>query len=175
MIGYFYAFEYNDKTADSTWPGALACNAMMYALGDKYDVRDLKALAVKKTWEAASSDINLDDLEGAAYRAYRTTPEADRTLRDLLVDIAIASGLNLHKESNDAQASVRNACRTTPEFACDILARYASFCADTLKTANCCLEGQNVSIQNALHAKCKTCDKPLKVRAWNQLLKSTPR
>jgi len=95
MIHYFYHHDYPSKfatdhdhnalTAENTAQGVLAVHSKMYAMGEKYQIPGLKALAVRKYgsgWLSTSAGFNT-----AIVIAYMSTPETDRHLREVIVDI----------------------------------------------------------------------------------------
>ncbi|KAK5121590.1 hypothetical protein LTR85_004762 [Meristemomyces frigidus] len=49
MIGYFYAFDYSDEPKpEAKLKNSTLVNAVVYAIADKYEITDLKPLAMKK-------------------------------------------------------------------------------------------------------------------------------
>ena len=58
---------------------------MVYALADKYNIRDLKAFALLKFKAATAEHWAAHDFLDAAREAYLSTVEADRGLRNVIV------------------------------------------------------------------------------------------
>ncbi|KAK5635434.1 hypothetical protein RRF57_011146 [Xylaria bambusicola] len=65
----------------------LAFHALVYNLAEKYSVRGLKSLAVRKFKQTATQYWDSDDLLEAARNSYTSTAETDRGLRDVIVAI----------------------------------------------------------------------------------------
>ena len=97
MIKYLYLGDYPDYN-DGSVPvpdfniSTFRTNAEMYALGDKYDIQGLKRLSAWKfqTGFDAIKDNFCELLKviAAIPIVYRTTPDTDRTLRDIILTIA---------------------------------------------------------------------------------------
>lgn len=96
MIHYFYHHDFIKKeglseheaqslSTENLTQGTLAEHARMYAMGEKYGVPGLKALAVAK-FLAAIRGTN-DGLTAAIMIAYSATPESDRGLRNVIIEI----------------------------------------------------------------------------------------
>lgn len=94
MLRYMYARDYSDgseniQPRNANKNPALAFNASMYALADKYDVKLLKVLAEDKFAAALdrSQVAHIPDLVNAIKIVYTTTLSSDRCLRDCLKPI----------------------------------------------------------------------------------------
>jgi hypothetical protein len=94
MIHYFYHHDYpwelpthigHDKlTTENVSKGAFTVHSKMYAMGEKYQVPGLKALAIKKfelCWAKTGAGLNT-----AIVIAFMSTPETDQGLRKDIVD-----------------------------------------------------------------------------------------
>ncbi|KAI4748053.1 amino acid transporter [Aureobasidium sp. EXF-12298] len=87
MIHYFYHHDYLEREtaklqfySDKCRNGMLAEHSRMYAMGEKYGVPGLKALAIAKV-QKAFVRIHHAGLAAATIIAYKSTPETDRGLR----------------------------------------------------------------------------------------------
>ena len=63
----------------------LTVNALMYALADKYEIEDLKLLALSKFATAADQDWESLAFVYAAELVFRTTPGSDQGLRNIVI------------------------------------------------------------------------------------------
>jgi hypothetical protein len=94
MIHYFYHHDYPsylpthaghaDLTADNVAKCVLAVHSKMYAMGDKYQIPGLKALAARNfrpCWLKTFAGLNT-----AIVIAFMSTPETDQALRMEIVD-----------------------------------------------------------------------------------------
>ncbi|MCJ1310450.1 hypothetical protein MMC25_004114 [Agyrium rufum] len=64
----------------------LSVHAHMYALGDRYGIAGLKAVAASHFEECLHEHWNSDSFSPAIHIVWQTTPESDRELRDQVVD-----------------------------------------------------------------------------------------
>ncbi|KAK5093979.1 hypothetical protein LTS08_008763 [Lithohypha guttulata] len=71
----------------------LVVNTLMYALADKYEIDDLKALAKQKFEEAVVQDWDSQAFAYAAELVFSTTPNSDRGLRTV-----VTKTINTHRE-----------------------------------------------------------------------------
>ncbi|KAH0154084.1 hypothetical protein KCU67_g9204, partial [Aureobasidium melanogenum] len=96
MIHYFYHHDYPSRTPDgdinvfgsAKWrEGCLVQHARMYAMGDKYGVPGLKALALRKFKTNLESDLKHTYFELASVIAitFLGTPSTDQSLREEVV------------------------------------------------------------------------------------------
>lgn len=94
MIHYFYHHDYpselpthpghKETTPENLAKGVLVVHSKMYAMGDKYQVPGLKALAARKfgpCWTKTCAGLNT-----AIVIAFVSTPDTDQTLRKILTD-----------------------------------------------------------------------------------------
>ncbi|KAI4746980.1 hypothetical protein E4T50_02741 [Aureobasidium sp. EXF-12298] len=94
MIHYFYHHDYPcdipTHRDHKTWTpgnvakGVLAIHSKMYAMGDKYQVPGLKALAVRKF--KLSYEKTCAGFDTAAVIAFMSTPETEQGMRQVIVD-----------------------------------------------------------------------------------------
>lgn len=80
----------------------LTIHAMVYALGEKYDIQGLKALSLEKFKKEARSYWDSDDFLRAVEEVYTSTIDADRGMRDAVVDAIRQHSTVLDKESMQA-------------------------------------------------------------------------
>ena len=62
-------------------------NVLVYAVAEKYDIPDLKALAKRKFQDVAESKWPLDDFHAVAEAVFSTTPDGDMGLRQTILDV----------------------------------------------------------------------------------------
>jgi hypothetical protein len=95
LVHYFYHHDYpselpthadhNGMAAENLAKGLLAVHSKMYAMGEKYQVPALKALALRKfktQWYNTNAGLST-----AIVIAFMSTPETDRGLRDAIIEI----------------------------------------------------------------------------------------
>ncbi|TXB97052.1 hypothetical protein FocTR4_00011704 [Fusarium oxysporum f. sp. cubense] len=80
-------------------PANLHLHAKVYALGEKYGIQPLKALALRKFESEAQFHLHSDDFLQGIREAYTSTVETDRPLRDAVVTILRSNKGLLKKES----------------------------------------------------------------------------
>ena len=99
MLQHLYLIDYSSRkitsngTKEKSFISALHTNIMMYAMGEEYDIPDLKKEALSKFEYAlnAAMNTNLELNDRLAFvlkcvpTIYTTTPDSDRGLRDLVV------------------------------------------------------------------------------------------
>ncbi|KAK3356342.1 BTB/POZ protein [Lasiosphaeria hispida] len=112
MIHFMYYFDYNNTQVISS----MVFNAQVYSLADKYVIPTLKNLAKEKFQAAIKTGWGMDDFPTAVAEVYNSTPEGDRGLRDLVLEI---SGTNI--KTLVQNGGFRNILRETPAFATDII------------------------------------------------------
>ncbi len=122
MIKYFYLGDYPDsgpalEIGPEEYVSSMNINAELYALGDKYDIKGLKKLSSKK-FEAALDRIRGGALEfcAAIPLVYTTTPDTDRTLRDLVFRAVSRNWKLLSAAPNFKDCMLRN-----PGFVIDVV------------------------------------------------------
>ena len=99
MLQHLYSFDYSgEKTSiedeeESCHISELHTHAQMYALGDEYDIKDLKEEASWKFQHVMRSkkgqSDELTNVIGVIHTVYATTPESDRGLRDPVVAFSV--------------------------------------------------------------------------------------
>ncbi|KAK4544714.1 hypothetical protein LTR36_003963 [Oleoguttula mirabilis] len=108
MIEFLYGHDYeasaifvdpgkvNEGKLKNAKPPLIPCgdcntvmHAKMYALGSKYHIGSLKAVALAKFMEAASYAWNTSDFVEAMRLAYSTTPDEDKGIRDIVAQTIV--------------------------------------------------------------------------------------
>jgi speckle-type POZ protein len=112
MLRFMYHFDYSNIHGAST----MIFNAQVYGLADKYIIPTLKGHAREKFRTVIRSGWAMDDFPLAVSEAYNSTPETDRGLRGLVVEVADA---NINKLLENEL--FRDVLRETPGFAIDIV------------------------------------------------------
>lgn len=115
MLQHLYSFDYSgQKTClegeeESCHISELHTHAQMYALGDEYDIKDLKEEALWKFKNVMSSKEGQSDelttVIEVIHTVYATTPESDRGLRDAVVAFCVKN-LELMKELPEFKSTV---------------------------------------------------------------------
>jgi hypothetical protein len=106
MIEYFYHFDYPRTTSTASSSivakNPLIKHAKVFAMAIKYQVDGLRALAVKKFKEAASSDWNNDDFAQVVQVVYASTPDDVQELRTITAD-TIHDHFSVLKDKEDLE------------------------------------------------------------------------
>lgn len=123
MIDYFYGFDYEDSHDTITaFSNILELNAAVYVVADKYQVPDLKKLAVKHFAKAApDSALRRESPKEAIKLAFTGTPATDRALRDLVLEYWMVFAKILTEDS----ATTSSIAQEVPEFAAEALNKTA--------------------------------------------------
>lgn len=118
MLQHLYTFDYSgQKTSigddeESSHVSELHTHSQMYALGDKYDIKDLKEEALWKFNKAIEAKKGQSDELTSVVEViptvYATTPESDRGLRDAVVAFG-ANNLAQMKDLPDFKSAVTQA------------------------------------------------------------------
>jgi speckle-type POZ protein len=96
-------------------------HAQVYGLADKYIIPSLKNCSMSKFGMAISSGWQLDDFPSAIVEVYDSTPDTDRGLRDVIVEVATQNVKKLIKNS-----LFDDALREKPTFAADMVKALSS-------------------------------------------------
>lgn len=100
MVTFCYTFDYDDHVEElppethSRRPSTpLQVNAFVYAIAEKYDIMDLKALVLEKFKQHADV-TDADAMLRAAWTIYKDIqlPENDRSLHNLILDMWLLGG-----------------------------------------------------------------------------------
>ncbi|CAD0107905.1 unnamed protein product [Aureobasidium uvarum] len=101
MIHYFYHQDYleQEKSAErESWyncqcrKGILAEHSRMYAMGEKYGIHELKAVALAKFRNSAYKGCDQSGLAAAIVIAFKSTPQTDTMLRETILKILDYNG-----------------------------------------------------------------------------------
>ncbi|KAK0631481.1 hypothetical protein B0T14DRAFT_532219 [Immersiella caudata] len=112
MVYFLYHFDYSNTQGISS----MVFNAQMYSLADRYMIAALKHIAKEKFETAIKTGWAMDDFLLAITDVYESTPEDDRGLRDLVLDV---SHTNLGKLLENAR--FQELLRDTPRFAAEMV------------------------------------------------------
>jgi hypothetical protein len=88
MVDYLYTGDYSletdetDQEPDTYSDSSLSIHAIMYSIGDKYDIEGLRRLSTRKYCEALQRDLYINDFFASIPYVYALTPESSRDLRD---------------------------------------------------------------------------------------------
>ncbi len=128
MLQHLYAFDYSGHKIsigdceESSYVSELHTHVQMYALGDQYDIKDLKEEALWKFNHAVAAKEWNDELTSMVKvipTIYATTPESDRSLRDVVV----AFGAEHLKEIMDLP-SFKSAVIQVPMYMIEVLPKF---------------------------------------------------
>ena len=129
MINYLYNLDYADDPANLTdedgkdhTASSLEVNVHMFALGDKYDIPDLRKLAISKFEKCTQSSWAAKDFAAAMKLTYEKTVTSvpDGWLRDYIIQLSVDFSGALIKDSAFNAAVLQVA-----EFGRDMMARLA--------------------------------------------------
>jgi hypothetical protein len=120
MIHYFYHHDYYDIERhrpyiinDMVLPRALYHqHSMMYAMGEKYGILGLKAVALAKFSDSGPRYIDMYQVSTAAVIAFNSTPESDKRLREEV--LKLLDSCRRHWKNN---VVVQEMILSTPEIA----------------------------------------------------------
>ncbi|KAK4505493.1 hypothetical protein PRZ48_003456 [Zasmidium cellare] len=164
MIDYFYGFDYEDAHDKITgFSNPLELNAAIYTIADKYDVPDLKKLAVKHFARAAPHSAFREESPVEAIRMiYTGTPSTDRHLRDL----AIQYWMSFSGAFSGGQGAkiATGLAHEVPEFAAETLLLHIKPWADRFEATCVPQIGDRAymsvkTVHEVFHQKCPNCRK----------------
>jgi len=137
MIDYFYGFDYKDEPKPKgKLKHSTEINVAVYAIADKYEIVDLKSLAIKKFGLAIGNFITKKQDPLEVIRAvYETTPPNERGLRDVCVDIWTMGVINVKDPESKSRA--QRLFEDMPQFATDIAFKLASNTSTTRMEMAC--------------------------------------
>ncbi|KAK7536846.1 uncharacterized protein J3D65DRAFT_623582 [Phyllosticta citribraziliensis] len=184
MLVYCYSGDLDDKmiaewdkTHYSRYPdkevGTAIFSVLMYALADKYQIRDLKIKAADRLrwWFCLSIDIEFSPvvLPELARKIYTTTPSTDQGLRDLVLFYVL--------ENVDFLMRIRR-FKTTMSKIDGFWADFAEYTIQVGKRERQCPECYGYSEpefprwtvrRNGASAECQHCEKSHSWEEWNDL------
>ena len=88
MLCYMYNFHYDAGGLVHNRGMPLLFHARVYALADMYAIQPLKSFAREKFKTTLQIAWKTNDFYPAIFQVYTSTPEEDRGLRDLIVEIS---------------------------------------------------------------------------------------
>ena len=158
MLQHLYTFDYPGHKMsigddeESSHVSELHTHAQMYALGDEYDIDDLKKEALWKFEKAIEAKKGLSDaltdLIEVIPTVYETTPDSDRGLRDAVV----AYGAKNLKQMKDLP-EFRIAAILEPVYLIGVLPGFLAQCEDDrFHYGNACRRCEN-GVKCNSHAK----------------------
>jgi hypothetical protein len=150
VLRFMYYFDYNNIHGVST----MIFNAQVYSPADKYVIPALKGLAEEKFRTAVTIGWAMDDFPLAVAEVYSSTPEDDRGLRDLAVEVART---NIKSLVQDEQ--FRSLLKESPCFAADVVISMSSYNDGKLHTYKCrnCSRKMDVAISEGSSYYCIHC------------------
>ncbi|KAM0206021.1 hypothetical protein ACHAQD_012543, partial [Fusarium lateritium] len=163
MVDYLYTGDYSletdekDQVPDTYSDSSLAIHAIMYSIGDKYDIEGLRHLSTKKYCEALQGDLYINDFFSSIPYIYDLTPESSRDLRDPALTFArnVLSGdgpttLSIVREAFDELVI------ECPEFVKELL--YSALQSPLMGYCPCSGPGNMVPVE-VQHCRCRKCGK----------------
>lgn len=169
MIDYFYGFDYEDAHDKITgFSDPLELNAAVYIVAAKYDVPDLKKLAVKHFTRAAPQSAFRHESPVEAVRLALTgTPHTDRALRDVVLEYWTTFANVLI--DGQGSAITRRVVDCVPEFATELLnksaeTQYLKFEASCTQVYGGLYRHDSMSansIKDVLAQNCNVCKEPM--------------
>ena len=136
MLDYFYDFDYQTDAYSNGGMSDLELHASVYAIAEKYEAMDLKALAAKKFARGATSTTTTphNDILQAIPLVYNLTPRTDRGLREVVIGLwLIVASEVVAQKREEVEAVMREA----PEFAMDVSMRLAPLCGKGEMSGRC--------------------------------------
>jgi hypothetical protein len=91
MFDFFYLQSYGSGRSGTTDSevnrSSFILHAKVYAMGEKYGIPSLKEAAIERFWEDTPSICTDDDFAEAVELAFTITPNSDRGLRNLIIQV----------------------------------------------------------------------------------------
>jgi hypothetical protein len=157
LLQYFYTGDYiemseEDDSAHSDM-SALQLHARVFALADKYDVKDLCVLSAEKYSSRLEKDFNVVDFLESIPDVYHLTAPQVRTLRDFVLHFARKNlETALHHSSHSKVYD--DITSEVPTFTKDLLDSYVA----SPILADCYNCGPTMAMQ-ALQVRCRKCSR----------------
>jgi hypothetical protein len=126
MLRFMYYFDYDTYDGRSS----MIFNAEVYSIADRYTIPALKEHAKEKFQKATSVGWAMDDFPLTVAEVYSSTPETDRGLRDLVVQLCQE---HLGHLRNNRQ--FQDVLKRTKDFAADLVRSFQG--NPTYKCPNC--------------------------------------
>lgn len=129
MLQHLYKLDYFagkielDGKKENSFVSELHTHVMMYAMGDEYDVMDLKKKSLRKFTEAVKAKKGRKDELASVLKVvpaiYTTTPDSDRGLREFVVGLGAE-----HLERMKDLPELKDAVTQAPNYMIEILPKY---------------------------------------------------
>ncbi|KAI7257543.1 hypothetical protein KC343_g6462 [Hortaea werneckii] len=120
LLHWLYNFEYDEYGLSQDHQCPMVLDVRVYAAADKYFVPNLKRLAVEKFEKHTKAGWKSDGFANAIPEAYVVVPESDRTLKNIIIDVASAHKAALFHPSKGSEVFKRLTAEL-PEFGKDLL------------------------------------------------------
>ena len=111
-------FMYNGDYSDTFGISPMVFHAKVYSIGHRYIAPTLQLLAKDKFRKVAESSWALDDFLGSIAVVYNTTPDSERSLRDIIVQ---TSRKSINTLAKDTKFKNMLNDKAAPGFAADIV------------------------------------------------------
>ncbi|KAJ9414681.1 hypothetical protein FOXG_17151 [Fusarium oxysporum f. sp. lycopersici 4287] len=161
MVDYLYTGDYSigmnetDETNTASNSGALSTHAIMYALGDEYDIKGLRDLSARKYSWSLDESLELDNFLLSIPHVYTLTPESSRGLRDPALEYA-RNKLQAAGGRSDIRDAFDELVMECPEFLKELL----YYCVQAPSLGYCpCTGPRNKVPVEAEGYRCKGCGK----------------
>ena len=128
MLQHLYALNYSGSqessggVTETSFISELHTHVQMYALGDEYDIKDLK-MEASRNLQAALREKGHNDEVTAVLNVipaiYTTTPDSDRGLRDLVAEFGAQ-----HMERMKDRPELEDVVVQAPKFLFEAMPRY---------------------------------------------------
>lgn len=126
MVEFFYSLDY-DEVEDTEKNGVspLQLHARMFAIGDRFDIPDLRVVAVQKYLNRCS--LSWDDLEflGSIREIYTSTPDSIPQLRNAAVSVAWKKARSM-QDTEGVRKVYEEVTKEVPEFTRHLLSEYVN-------------------------------------------------
>lgn len=123
MVDYSASEIETDGKKEESFVSELHTHVMMYAMGDEYDIKDLKEEALWKFDKAVEAKKGQSDelttVVEVIPTVYATTPDSDRGLRDFVVAFGVQ-----HLERINNLPELKNAMTQAPNYMIEVLPQY---------------------------------------------------
>jgi hypothetical protein len=157
LLQYFYTGDYTrlSEEDDSAYShtSALQLHARVFALADKYDVKDLCVLSAEKYSSSLEKDFNVVEFLESIPDVYHLTAPQVQTLRNLVLHFARKNLANALHHSSHSKIYDDITCEV-PTFTKDLLDSYIA----SPILADCQNCGPTMAMQ-ALQIRCQKCSR----------------
>jgi hypothetical protein len=123
LVDYFYNTDYPaTNTGMASFGGVLLLHANMYIVADKYEVLDLKEMAVERFGKAVPAAVKNESVAPVIELVFANTASAQDSMREFLVDVWPILSSFLRELGNDG--AVHDLFAKVPEFTAAIALRF---------------------------------------------------